>query len=388
MSVPFIRPVEFLSNIKVFLEPTNFLMQRTLIQNFSIATLLVLYVLAITPNQTFAQISKPQAPAAAASPQAVLSSWPELKIPITNSVEDLTKFVSETKTLQPTTQERYLDMQKAILGASKRILNLMKDRSSPLFKAAEFDYYSSSVLLLGNEGPDAQRKTYERFRDYIQAKPKPDENDFKIILMTGHNLEQIPDGKLAREAYREFTAILKAKKISKDDKLMAVWIGMMDANAKRVELPGKVMDVQGKTITGEDFDIKSYRGKVTLVYFWASWEPSVKHEYLYMKKLYLDYREKGFEIVAVSVDDDREKLEAFIREYEVPWVNLWDEENRTAPVAATEHGISAIPTLILLDRDGKVVSLEARGLLLGKLLERYIDSVQPTQPQQATPKGK
>jgi thioredoxin-related protein len=95
-----------------------------------------------------------------------------------------------------------------------------------------------------------------------------------------------------------------------------------------------------------------------------------------MKKLYLDNREKGFEIVAVSVDDDREKLDAFLKELEVPWINLWDEENRSTPAAVQQYGISAIPTMILLDREGKVISLEARGLLLGKLLEKHL--VEPT----------
>jgi len=271
-------------------------------------------------------------------------------------------------------------MQKAILGASKRIVEMTKDRTSQALRTAEFDYYSSSVMLLGNEGPEAQKKTYERFRDYVKAKPKPDENDLKMILMAGQNLEQIPDGKLAREAYQEFSNILKAKK----NESLKIWIEMMDANARRVDLPGKEMVVKGKSITGDDFDIKSFRGKFTLVYFWASWETSVKQEYPYMKKLYLDYREKGFEVVAISVDEDREKLEAFIRENEVPWINLWDEENRSAPVAVQQYGISAIPTMILLDREGKVISMEARGLLLGKLLERYIDGVPPpaaTQPQ-------
>ena len=93
-----------------------------------------------------------------------------------------------------------------------------------------------------------------------------------------------------------------------------------------------------------------------------------------MRKLYLDYRDKGFEIVGISVDSDREKLETFIRETEVPWINLWDEENRSSPAAVQQYGISAIPTMILLDRNGKVVSMEARGLLLGKLLEKYIDN--------------
>ncbi len=61
-----------------------------------------------------------------------------------------------------------------------------------------------------------------------------------------------------------------------------------------------------------------------------------------------------------------------LAENEVPWVNLWDEENRNSPVAVREYGISAMPTLILLDKEGKVISLEARGLILGKLLAKYL----------------
>lgn len=362
-------------------------MPRSVIQNFSFAVVIGSFVLAMTSKQAVAQATMPAtgskqaaaSPAPSASPapappQVALPLWPELKIPTTNSIEELAKFVSEAKALQPTTPDRYRDMQKAILEASKRILELTKDRTSQAYRTAEFDYYSSSVMLLGNEGPEAQKKTYEKLRDYVEAKPKPNENDLKMILMAGQNLEQIPDGKLAREAYKEFSKILKSKK----DESLKFWIEMMDANARRLELPGKEMVVTGKSITGEDFDIKSCRGKFTLVYFWASWEASVKHEYLYMRKLYLDYREKGFEIVAISVDEDREKLEAFIRENEIPWINLWDEENRSSPVAVQQYGINAIPTMILLDREGKVISMEARGLLLGKLLERYIDGVPPT----------
>lgn len=310
------------------------------------------------------------APTAASPTAPQLPPWPEIKIPDTKSVEDLAKFVASTKTLQPTTVDRYREMQKAIMEASKRIIEWTKDRSTPAFKLAESDYFGSSVLLLGNDGPEAQKKTYERFREYIRNKPKPDDNDLRMVLLAGQNLEQFTDGKLAGQAYTDFAKILKDKK----NKAYEVWVMMLEANAKRVDLPGKVMDVTGKTITGEHFDVKLLQGKFTLVYFWASWESSCKQEYPYMKKLYLDYREKGFEIVAISLDEDREKLEAFIRENEVPWINLWDEENKSTPVAVQQYGISAIPTMILLDREGKVISMEARGLILGRLLEKHIDN--------------
>lgn len=321
--------------------------------------------------------------AASATPKVELPPWPELKVPNTKSLEELAKFVAETKSLQPTTEARYREMQKAILEASKRIIELTKDRTTPAFRVAEFDYVSSSVLLLGNDGPEAQKKTYERFRDYLKGKPKPDDNDLRMVLLAGQNLEQIADGKMAGEAYLEFAKILKEKK----NETFQVWIGMLEANANRMQLPGKEMKVTGKMVTGDEFKIESCRGKFTLVYFWASFDSSCKQEYPYMKKLYLDYRDKGFEIVAISVDEDREKLDAFIRENEVPWINLWDEENRSAPVAVQQYGISAIPTMILLDREGKVVSMEARGLILGRLLDKFINRGPETSDEPAKQDG-
>jgi thiol-disulfide isomerase/thioredoxin len=306
------------------------------------------------------------------APTPALPSWPTLKVPESSSVDELCRFVADVKKLQPTTPQRYIEMQTIIRDASKRILEMTPDRVSDLGRTAEFDFVCSSVMLMGNDGPDAQKKTFERFRDYIKAKQKPDDNDLRMVLLTGQNLEQTTDAKTVGEAYREFARILEAKK----DSTLLVWVEMMRANAKRVELPGKEFLVSGKTVTGEDFDIQSCREKITLIYFWSSFCKPCRDEYPYMKKLYLDNREKGFEIVAVSVDDDREKLDAFLKELEVPWINLWDEENRSTPAAVQQYGISAIPTMILLDREGKVISLEARGLLLGKLLEKHL--VEPT----------
>jgi thiol-disulfide isomerase/thioredoxin len=302
-----------------------------------------------------------------AAPTPVLPPWPAMKLPEARSTDELNKFVIEVKKLQPTTPERYREMQTWIRDASQRILEMTADRTSELGRTAEFDFISSSVMLMGNEGPDAQKKTFERFRDYVKAKSMPDANDLKMVLMACQNLEQLDDGKTAAGAYRDLAMVLE----DKDNTAFVVWIDMLNANAKRVELPGKKFEISGKTVTGEDFEIKSCLGKYTLIYFWSSWCKPCREEYGYMKKLYLDNREKGFEIVAVSVDEEREKLEAFLRELEVPWINLWDEKNRSSPVATQQYGISAIPTMILLDREGKVVSLEARGLILGRLLEKF-----------------
>jgi thiol-disulfide isomerase/thioredoxin len=344
--------------------------------NRHMAAILALGYLFVAPAVTSAQPPATQDVAATngapttAQPPAQ-PPWPTLKIPDTKSAEELGKFLVDVKKLQPTTSQRYIEMQTIIRDTSKRILEMTADRTSEFGRTAEFDFVSSSVMLMGNDGPDAQKKTFERFRDYIKAKQMPDENDLKMVLMAGQNLEQTSDPKTVGVAYREFAKILEAKKIES----LQVWIDMLKGNAIRVELPGKELPVSGKTVTGEDFDIKSCKGKITLVYFWSPLPEICKpcrEEYAYTKKLYLENRDKGFEIVAISVDPDKEKLNAALKELEVPWINLWDEENESQPAAVQKYGISAIPTMILLDREGKVISLEARGLLLGKLLEKHL----------------
>ncbi|MFN9913403.1 MAG: peroxiredoxin family protein, partial [Pirellulaceae bacterium] len=104
-----------------------------------------------------------------------------------------------------------------------------------------------------------------------------------------------------------------------------------------------------------------------------------------MRELYRQYRERGFEIVAISVDEEKEKLETFLRELEVPWITLWDPQQPSTPQAVRDYGISTIPSMILLDQQGKVVSLEARGLILGSLLEKAIGPGSPTPAPNPSP---
>ena len=55
---------------------------------------------------------------------------------------------------------------------AKPSVETVTDRTSPVFRKAEAEFVSASVMLLGNEGPDAQRKTFERFQDYLTKREK------------------------------------------------------------------------------------------------------------------------------------------------------------------------------------------------------------------------
>ena len=131
---------------------------------------------------------------------------------------------------------------------------------------------------------------------------------------------------------------------------------------RKLSLPDDPLALDGRLLDGSAFEPAGLAGKVVLIDFWATWCGPCVAEIPRVRDAYDRYHARGFEVVGISLD------EAFVEEKEIPWPIIVDSQNETGGLAA-RYGITAIPTMILVGRDGAVVSTTARGRLLEDLLE-------------------
>ena len=153
------------------------------------------------------------------------------------------------------------------------------------------------------------------------------------------------------------------------------------AEAKlRVGLVGQPLDVTGVLPDGTAFDWEKYRGKVVLVDFWATWCRPCLQEIPNIEANYEQYKDQGFEVIGVNLDDDVETLNGFLERRELLWPSIISEDPAArgfkSPMAQ-KCGVSAIPFVLLIGKDGKVLDIHVRGERLGEELAELFGPAAP-----------
>ncbi len=126
-----------------------------------------------------------------------------------------------------------------------------------------------------------------------------------------------------------------------------------------------------KGLKGETISPAAYKGKVVLIDFWATWCGPCIVEMPNVKSVYKKYNSRGFEILGISLDQSREKLDAYIKQQGIEWPQYFDGKWWNNDVA-TMYGIKSIPATLLVDRQGKIRYRSLRGKQLEAAVEKLI----------------
>lgn len=277
------------------------------------------------------------------------------------------------------------------------------ENGSATVRAHVEDPFVAQLRLVGAEEESSIRGVVE---PGAQLHVQPDESGQGLRLLGGTYNELIFPAAAAMPSEAEIDQRLKDVYLNHRDAtarvlaLQATWLEGDDAeqNATFDELGGvlgdyRAMDLMSAlrdrrteqiartmkyfsslTLDGEEIRLKDVlkENKYTLVEFWASWCGPCIAEIPHLKSAYAKFRDKGFEILSVNLDEDQDAWEtASVDKYDIPWLNVCDGEAFDSTIAKL-YRVKGIPANFLITSDGDRIARHLRGESLERKLAELL----------------
>ncbi len=181
------------------------------------------------------------------------------------------------------------------------------------------------------------------------------EQDFKTYESVVTQLYQaFPYSNTVQANYQNYLAM---KKKMEDAQLLA---------------PGKIApDFEEKLPDGKKtMKLSDLRGKVVLIDFWASWCGPCRRENPNVVRTYEKYKEAGFTVMSVSLDTEKDKWLAAIKQDNLTWPNHVSDLKGWGSAVGKIYGVGSVPFTLLIDKDGKIIKANLRGNALEEELKK------------------
>ena len=273
--------------------------------------------------------------------------------------------------------EMYGSLEAAINGYERALQLVPED---PDF----FCLYSELIRLYVRTG---ENEDAENLIDSFKSVMKPDENlnrfrDYwtlvDILKVIGRHEEALQLLQHLENTEQEnyfitsiFREIAKTHEEQGNDELAKAY--NLKANPKLALIGKPVEDFTATDLDGNPILLQDYRGKVVLLDFWAVWCGPCIGEMPNVKKVYDAYKDDGFDVIGISLDDDETELREYLKVCDIPWRQIFSGKGWDSPIAK-QYGIRGIPSPWLIDREGKLISFQARGAELKRLVAGAVKS--------------
>lgn len=239
--------------------------------------------------------------------------------------------------------------------------------------AAAMYFHASGHLNIERDGSESDPSINKRILELAKAfatKFPTDQRAAVLLYRIGENANM--DGQF--ETMKETFALLV--KTAPVHPLAQQAAALM----RKAELVGTVPEISGPGLDGSIVDLKQFAGKVVLVDFWATWCGPCIGELPNVQSVYAKFHEKGFEVLAISLDNTKDALTGFVAQRQLPWPQIFfDEEGKRgwANPLGRKYGINSIPATFLVGRDGKVRKLDVRGPALEPAVAELLNETAP-----------
>jgi peroxiredoxin len=123
-----------------------------------------------------------------------------------------------------------------------------------------------------------------------------------------------------------------------------------------------------KNVDGSPVSLSSFKGKVVIIDFWASWCGPCRIANKTLKNLYAKYKDQGLEIYSISADRNQTAWKRAIKADGMTWINVFDEEM----ITATKWRIGYLPFTFVVDKRGKIIDADLEAKDLEKAIKKLL----------------
>ena len=264
----------------------------------------------------------------------------DMRIKIFAALTGLLFLVCGTSGFTAETNRVTTDLEDLITRINTKLRAEQKTEKDLAGELKEFD-----ALVTKHKGADAEELAQilsTKGGLYLQVLNQPEKaaESFKQIK---HDFPQTKVGQRVDEILAMLAQQVEVKKIQ--DNLVA----------------GKTFpDFDEKDLAGQPLSIASRKGKVVLLDFWATWCVPCRIELPNVIQTYKKHHADGFEVIGISLDEDKARLESFMKEKGMTWPQYFEGKKWDNKMAA-KYGVNSIPATYLIDGDGKILGKDLRG---------------------------
>ncbi|WP_285057547.1 TlpA disulfide reductase family protein [Pedobacter ginsengisoli] len=212
---------------------------------------------------------------------------------------------------------------------------------------------------LGKKMDALQSQKKNRADQFIASHPK---SFFSVYLISGRTSYGYDEAKPLYDKLDE------SAKRSVAGKNLAQKLQLLEKS----QIGKQMADFTQADTSGNTVKLSSFKGKYVLIDFWASWCAPCRAENPNVLKVYNAYKDKGFAVVGISLDDKAANWKKAIRDDKMPWTQLSDLKGWKNAVSAS-YGVQSIPSNLLIDPSGKIVAKDLRGPMLEYKLKALLN---------------
>lgn len=200
---------------------------------------------------------------------------------------------------------------------------------------------------------------YNKIRSLIIAYPK-NENNF-LFIYWGVNL-----------SYKQLDTLLKLVDTSIYSSAQKSYANVALKRALAVETGKPFPELDLTDTSGNKLSISSLKGKVVLLDLWSSWCVSCREEIPALIKLFKKYNSKGFEVIGISMDDNKEKWLKAIKDDKQPWKAVCELKKWSLNTLASRFSLYTIPANFLIDQNGILVGQDLSAETIKYWLQQHL----------------